>query len=110
MTFGPASHSLCNIEPCPGSNVYGVLLWVDNKTLEQLDGFCGFPHYYDRWTVDVEAEGRTERAHVYGSSQVNRELTPTHQYLTTILSGLRSCAQAPESYLQSIAAMGATQS
>jgi gamma-glutamylcyclotransferase len=105
--FGDAGISYCNIEPAPGEKVFGVLLWVDSRSLSHIDRFEGFPIHYDRQSVAVDAEGgRTIQAQAYVSDHTDHTRRPTDDYLDGVLEGLARFAQAPDHYLERVVRIG----
>jgi gamma-glutamylcyclotransferase (GGCT)/AIG2-like uncharacterized protein YtfP len=54
-----------NVHSKPGANTVGVLWNIDRQLLGHLDQIEGYPHYYDRKTVPVFANGKRYEAEVY---------------------------------------------
>ena len=62
-----------NVHPAAGTNVTGVLWSIDRNLLGVLDQIEGYPHYYDRKTVPVFANGKRYEAEVYTMTPSSRE-------------------------------------
>ena len=55
-----------NISPKHDMDVYGILYEVDEKAVEALDGFEGYPEVYDRKMVEVlDGLGHKTKAWIY---------------------------------------------
>ncbi|SDF28576.1 gamma-glutamylcyclotransferase [Sporolituus thermophilus] len=52
-------HVYANIEPAPGSGVYGVLYRITDSAEDYLDGREGYPRHYRKEYVQVEMGGKT---------------------------------------------------
>jgi len=63
--FGPDGRGYANILPKNGKKVFGVLYDLDQKALDILDDFEGYPDVFNRVHVTVQSNGHDFRAWVY---------------------------------------------
>jgi len=96
-----------NIEPCPGSEVWGALIELEEGLLRALDHKENSPAAYcrgnQRLTVSVPEEGEVE-AWVYvarPNSGTRRDVWPTRAYRELMLRGARSLG-LPSEYLEEL--------
>lgn len=61
-----------NVYPTAGASTMGVLWAIDRQLLGHLDQIEGYPHYYDRKTVPVFANGQRYEAEVYTMTPESR--------------------------------------
>ena len=54
-----------DVFPQPGTTTHGVFWEIDDAALAALDMREGYPYYYDRKLVPVEANGKTYTAWMY---------------------------------------------
>ena len=92
-----------NVEPEPGSSVWGALLEVDARTLAAIDLKEGHPHRYnrgDRPSAVLTAAGAA-LAWVYRVTPAYRRpgpVPPTAEYLSIVLDGARQLG-LPDAWL-----------
>lgn len=71
----------------PGMEVHGVLWDITNDCLQALDMLEGYPHYYERKTVDVIFNDRRLQAMTYYMVGERTDLPPTDDYVSMLLEG-----------------------
>jgi gamma-glutamylcyclotransferase (GGCT)/AIG2-like uncharacterized protein YtfP len=76
-----------DVYPKVGTNTYGVLWEIDDEALKSLDGREGFPYYYDRKMVTVEANGTTYQAWMYYMTPGHPERQPSQGYYDMLVRG-----------------------
>lgn len=70
-------------------NVNGVLWEIDGSHLTSLDCLEGYPHYYDRKTVEVLHNGKTVSAITYFMQPGNQHNHPSTGYFDMVLEGYK---------------------
>lgn len=94
-----------NVEAAPGSVLHGVALLVDAPTLAGIDRKEGYPHVYNRCSVDVALRaGPIVRSYLYQVMPVHRRrefIAPTARYLDLLIQGAREHA-LPEAHLEGL--------
>ena len=83
--------TFCNINPCMGDVVEGVLLYLDKKSFKQLDVFEGYPEHYQRELFSVYSVDRDQTidAWAYISNHTGGG-APSQEYYDGVLAGLES--------------------
>lgn len=76
-----------DVFPQVGTNTYGVLWEIDDDALKSLDQREGYPYYYDRKIVDVEANGTVYRAWMYFMTPGHPEREPSLSYYGMLVRG-----------------------
>lgn len=76
-----------DVYPHPGGAVDGVLWLLNEDQLRQLDQREGYPHYYDRSIVEVEADGQVYNAWVYWMTPGHPTSPPSEGYLDMLCRG-----------------------
>ena len=94
-----AETSYCNIKRRPGSEAYGVMLWLDEDSFARIDRYEGFPVHYERKLVTAICGGRSMRCWTYWSRHRSNRHAPHDTYMRNVMRGLIEYAQAPESYI-----------
>lgn len=69
------------------SNTFGVLWEIDDAQLASLDIREGYPHYYDRKIVTVEAGGTTYEAWMYFMTPGHLDEPPHQSYYDMLTRG-----------------------
>lgn len=77
----------CDIEACQGAQCAGVLWEVDDKTLEILDTFEGYPVYYQRKPVEVWHGAERVSAMVYYMTAGHDYRLPSEGYFQEVRDG-----------------------
>lgn len=70
-----------------GTNTYGVLWEIDDEALKSLDNREGYPYYYDRKIVEVEANGTVYQAWMYFMTPGHQERQPSQGYYDMLVRG-----------------------
>jgi len=98
-----------NIVPDEGGTVWGVVYRCSPSALNDMDGHEGVSGgHYVRKTVRVRADGGEELdavTYVAGSAYIHDSLTPSSEYLKTILRGARE-HDLPDEYVRDLEAFG----
>lgn len=94
--------SFCNIKRTPGSQTYGVMLWLDAASFDAIDRYEGYPIHYDRKLVTAICDDQPLRCWVYWSRHRNNRRAPHDTYLRNVMRGLIEFAQAPDHYVQEL--------
>lgn len=76
-----------DVFPQTGTNAYGVLWEIDDEALKALDQREGYPYYYDRKMVTVEANGTTHQAWMYYMTPGHPERQPSQGYYDMLVRG-----------------------
>lgn len=76
-----------DVFPQVGTNTYGVLWEIDDDGLAALDCREGYPYYYDRKMVTVEANGTTYEAWMYYMAPGHPERQPSQSYYDMLVRG-----------------------
>lgn len=76
-----------DVYPQVGTNTYGVLWEIDDAALSSLDTREGYPYYYDRKLVTVEANGTTYQAVMYYMTPGHPERVPSKSYYDMLVRG-----------------------
>lgn len=76
-----------DVYPQTGINTYGVLWEIDDEALNSLDAREGYPYYYDRKIVTVEANGTTYQAWMYFMTPGHPEREPSKGYYDMLVRG-----------------------
>lgn len=76
-----------DVYPQEGTNTYGVLWEIDDEALKSLDAREGYPYYYDRKLVTVEANGTTYQAWMYYMTPGHPERQPSQGYYDMLVRG-----------------------
>jgi gamma-glutamylcyclotransferase (GGCT)/AIG2-like uncharacterized protein YtfP len=76
-----------DVFPQEGTNTYGVLWEIDDEALKSLDMREGYPYYYDRKMVTVEANGTTYQAWMYYMTPGHPERQPSQGYYDMLVRG-----------------------
>lgn len=76
-----------DVFPQVGTNTYGVLWEIDDAALKSLDQREGYPYYYDRKIVDVEANGTVYKAIMYYMTPGHPEREPAQGYYDMLVRG-----------------------
>jgi gamma-glutamylcyclotransferase (GGCT)/AIG2-like uncharacterized protein YtfP len=76
-----------DVYPQDGANTYGVLWEIDDEALASLDVREGYPYYYDRKMVTVEANGTTYQAWMYYMTPGHPERVPSKGYYDMLHRG-----------------------
>jgi gamma-glutamylcyclotransferase (GGCT)/AIG2-like uncharacterized protein YtfP len=84
-SFRFAHHA--DITPFRDSTVDGVLWEVTPECIASLDRVEGYPHYYDRKTVDVIHDNCVKQAWVYMMQPGSFETAPSDGYLDQLIDG-----------------------
>lgn len=89
LTFRGSNRGVANIEQCQGRMVPVVLWEITGACEEELDRYEGYPHLYEKETLEVEVDGNVEEAMVYVMAKKYRTMPaiPTGYYLGTIVDG-----------------------
>lgn len=99
--FGPDKRGYSNIRPKQGSKVFGVLYDLEQKGLDALDEFEGYPQVFNRIEVTIEDISKAQyKAWVYvenedqfGGSEIKQE------YLKRVLAGAQE-NRLPETWIK----------
>lgn len=83
--FRFAGHA--DVVPCQGRHVDGVLWYIDQHHLNNLDRVEGYPWYYDRTELIVEHGSQQIQAHCYRMQAGNPDAPPAQAYLDCVLRG-----------------------
>jgi cation transport regulator ChaC len=98
-----------NIVPDEGGTVWGVVYRCSPSALNEMDRHEGVSGgHYVRKTVRVRADDGEELdavTYVAGSAYIDNSLTPSSEYLQTILRGAREHA-LPDEYVRGVEALG----
>lgn len=79
--------AVATVEPKEGSAV-PVLLWeIRKKDEESLDLYEGYPHFYDKQTLEVESNGKKVSAMAYIMTPGHVFGVPSGYYVSTIEQG-----------------------
>lgn len=70
-----------------GNSVEGLVHEMDAALLLELDGFEGYPMYFDRKLVDIDLNGTPIQAYVYYTNDVNFERKPPSSSYLTVIHG-----------------------
>ena len=76
-----------DVYPKVGTNTYGVLWEIDDDALKALDNREGYPYYYDRKMVTVEANGTTYQAWMYYMTPGHPDREPSKGYYDMLVRG-----------------------
>ncbi len=76
-----------DVYPQEGTNTYGVLWEIDDEALKSLDQREGYPYYYNRKLVTVEANGTTYQAWMYYMTPGHPERQPSKGYYDMLVRG-----------------------
>jgi gamma-glutamylcyclotransferase (GGCT)/AIG2-like uncharacterized protein YtfP len=76
-----------DVYPKKGVNTYGVLWEIDDEALKSLDNREGYPYYYDRKMVTVEANGTTYQAWMYYMTPGHPDRLPSKGYYDMLHRG-----------------------
>lgn len=80
-----------NVHAKPGTSTAGVLWIIDRQQLGHLDQIEGYPHYYDRKTVPVFANGKRYEAEVYMMTPDSRKYSigkkTSNSYIQSLIRG-----------------------
>lgn len=76
-----------DVYPEVGTNTYGVLWQIDDEALKSLDAREGYPYYYNRKLVTVEANGTTYQAIMYFMTPGHPERQPDKGYYDMLVRG-----------------------
>ncbi len=76
-----------DVYPQAGTNTYGVLWEIDDEALASLDVREGYPYYYDRKMVTVEANGTTYQAWMYYMTPGHPDREPSKGYYDMLVRG-----------------------
>lgn len=76
-----------DVYPQTGTNTYGVLWEIDDAALKSLDAREGYPYYYDRKLVTVEANGTTYQAIMYFMTPGHPDRHPENSYYDMLVRG-----------------------
>ena len=82
--------SVATIEPSQGEQVYGALYAVSKQDKENLDGYEGYPHLYDRKTYELNIWGTERKTQAFGyymNPEDHEESLPNIKYFDTIMDG-----------------------
>lgn len=97
-----------NVEPARGRQVYGLLLWVDGRTLKGLDDKEGAPHRYQRRLLNATAAGGPPvQSWLYSVTRAYRSnefVPPSPQYLGLLTRAAERHA-FPEAYRRWLASL-----
>lgn len=103
--IGTDGSAKCNIVPCTGNCVYGVLYRMDARHRAALDRAEGCGHGYEAAQLDVIAlDGRRVNAFSYFATAIDDRLLPFDWYLQHVLNGARDNA-LPADYTAVIASV-----
>lgn len=87
---GGRGRSVATVEPLKGAKV-PVLVWsLQERDLQALDHYEGYPHLYRKEILDLELERGTLSAMVYVMNEVRPYGSPSDYYLTAIMEGYRA--------------------
>jgi gamma-glutamylcyclotransferase (GGCT)/AIG2-like uncharacterized protein YtfP len=90
-----------NIQPQSSDQVEGVLYQIDNVCLQALDVVEGYPHVYQRDTVDIERQNQTYQAEVYIDLNDDTSSIPSDAYYQIVLTGAQQHALSAD-YINNI--------
>lgn len=76
-----------DIQPDPGSTVYGVVWTIQDRHLEELDRLEGYPIYYTRKIVSVVLDNSLVDAIAYIMVDQSAESLPDPHYLYSCIKG-----------------------
>jgi gamma-glutamylcyclotransferase (GGCT)/AIG2-like uncharacterized protein YtfP len=76
-----------DVYPQVGTDTYGVLWEIDDEALKSLDIREGYPYYYLRKIVDVEANGTIYKAWMYYMTPNHPEREPSKGYYDMLVRG-----------------------
>jgi len=106
---GSDSTAKANIEPSPGKTVWGIVYRCSPDALCDLDTYEGVAGgHYVRQAIRVRLDGGGELeavTYVAGKAFIDNSLTPSPDYLRTILEGARE-HDLPDDYIRSVASLG----
>ncbi|MEA5026009.1 hypothetical protein SDC9_46465 [bioreactor metagenome] len=84
---GGRERSIATVEPLKGSRV-PVLVWsLQERDLQALDRYEGYPHLYRKEILNLELKGGTLSAMVYVMNEVRPYGSPSDYYLNAIMEG-----------------------
>ncbi len=89
--FGPDTRGYFNIRPSPGQKVFGALYKVEQRSIEALDEFEGYPEVFGRTEVTVkDFDGDEYKAWVYlEGPEYFGEFEIREDYLKRVLIGAK---------------------
>ncbi len=88
-----------NIIPAKDGIVWGALFAIDEKCLTALDGYEGYPHFYQRKEFEVNDDaGEAYHATAY-FHEARQPSLPSENYRQIIFEGARQC-ELPEAYIR----------
>ena len=90
LSFGAGGYA--NIRECKGAVVCGAVFEISPSDVRRLDYYEGYPHLYDKRTVEVQLEnGETVEALVYlmPEKYAKQKTLPSEGYIVTVLQGYR---------------------
>ena len=94
--------SVATVEPFKGGRV-PVLLWsLQEKDLQSLDRYEGYPHLYRKEILNVELGGKPVSAMVYVMNGGRPLGSPSDYYLDTIMEGYKSAGFDTEILTESV--------
>jgi len=107
--FSPSRHGgAVNLEPRPGSKIWGLLIEVEDKLLDAFDRKAGHPNYYSRGEERIPVkriqDGRTVFAWLYVAKPnkgARRDIWPTRDYKSRVLEAAMFW-DFPEEYIRKI--------
>ena len=71
--------------PSVGEEVWGLLFEIDESDLSALDKYEGYPTAYDRFSAEIESEGRVfQEVWVYTVREKSEFVAPSRDYLDII--------------------------
>lgn len=89
--------SIANIVPSGASMMYGGLFEIDDMDLKILDGYEGYPNYYDRELVEaIGSNNEVYESWVYIKDE-EKKGKPSIKYIKTVLDGAEDCG-LPQDY------------
>ncbi|MFA5991361.1 MAG: gamma-glutamylcyclotransferase family protein [Candidatus Doudnabacteria bacterium] len=99
--FGPDTRGYANIRPCPGEKVYGMIYEVEQRSIDALDEFEGYPEVFGREEVVVkDLDGDEYKAWVYlEKPEYFGEHEIKEDYLKRVLVGARE-NRLPEEWIR----------
>jgi len=93
--------AVANVIPEDGEKVWGGLFEIDEKCLNNLDRYEGYPAYYERKELEVlDEDGNKYPAWVY-LRDPKKQGEPAEDYKNTILDGAKDC-NLPEEYINKV--------
>ncbi|MBF0485281.1 MAG: gamma-glutamylcyclotransferase [Candidatus Omnitrophica bacterium] len=92
--------AVANILPSRDDEVWGGLFEISESQLKVLDGYEGYPRFYQRRQVNVDLRGRKDKiqAWVY-TREPHPEGAPSHEYIAAVIKGAHDC-HLPQDYIR----------